>query len=128
MLLWRWLWTFHHFDSLSFQLSFYGRFFLTKFDAFCRYSIIFVNLSRNEEHRPRNGVDIPVLPRNDSTSEFMPVDDKEVEYFFASDASAVIEHTNRVIYLEVRFFTICIVSICIVHDEIFTHICGTFTG
>lgn len=32
----------------------------------------------------------------------MPVDDKEVEYFFASDASAVIEHTNRVIYLEVR--------------------------
>lgn len=30
----------------------------------------------------------------------MPVDDKEVEYFFASDASAVIEHTNRVIYLE----------------------------
>lgn len=31
----------------------------------------------------------------------MPVDDKEVEYFFASDASAVIEHTNRVIYLEV---------------------------
>lgn len=47
--------------------------------------------------------DIPVLPRTDSTSEFMPVDDKEVEYFFASDASAVIEHTNRVIYLEVSF-------------------------
>lgn len=58
------------------------------------------------EHRPRNSLpninDIPVLPRTDSTSEFMPVDDKEVEYFFASDASAVIEHTNRVIYLEVR--------------------------
>lgn len=59
------------------------------------------------EHRPRNPSlpninDIPVLPRTDSTSEFMPVDDKEVEYFFASDASAVIEHTNRVIYLEVR--------------------------
>lgn len=52
-------------------------------------------------HRPRNSIDVPVLPRNDSTSEFMPVDDKEVEYFFASDASAVIEHTNRVIYLEV---------------------------
>jgi glucosamine--fructose-6-phosphate aminotransferase (isomerizing) len=27
-------------------------------------------------------------------------EDKEVEYFFASDASAVIEHTNRVIFLE----------------------------
>ncbi|KAM7360915.1 glutamine:fructose-6-phosphate aminotransferase 1 isoform 7-T9 [Cochliomyia hominivorax] len=40
-----------------------------------------------------------VLPRSESTSEFMPMD-KEVEYFFASDASAVIEHTNRVIYLE----------------------------
>jgi len=33
----------------------------------------------------------------------MPLEEKEVEYFFASDASAVIEHTNRVIYLEVRF-------------------------
>lgn len=32
----------------------------------------------------------------------MPLEEKEVEYFFASDASAVIEHTNRVIYLEVR--------------------------
>lgn len=30
----------------------------------------------------------------------MPLEGKEVEYFFASDASAVIEHTNRVIYLE----------------------------
>lgn len=44
---------------------------------------------------------MPVLPRSDSTSEFMPMEEKEVEYFFASDASAVIEHTNRVIYLEV---------------------------
>ncbi|XP_065370814.1 glutamine--fructose-6-phosphate aminotransferase [isomerizing] 2 isoform X2 [Calliphora vicina] len=43
--------------------------------------------------------DISVLPRSESTSEFMPLE-KEVEYFFASDASAVIEHTNRVIYLE----------------------------
>ncbi|KAL5291472.1 GFPT1 family protein [Megaselia abdita] len=41
-----------------------------------------------------------VIPRSESTSEFMPLEDKEVEYFFASDASAVIEHTNRVIYLE----------------------------
>ncbi|KAI8124614.1 Glutamine--fructose-6-phosphate aminotransferase [isomerizing] 2, partial [Lucilia cuprina] len=43
--------------------------------------------------------DLSVLPRSESTSEFMPLE-KEVEYFFASDASAVIEHTNRVIYLE----------------------------
>ncbi|XP_055384026.1 glutamine--fructose-6-phosphate aminotransferase [isomerizing] 2 isoform X2 [Condylostylus longicornis] len=56
----------------------------------------------SSEHRPHgtNGRDMPVIPRSESTSEFMPVDDKEVEYFFASDASAVIEHTNRVIYLE----------------------------
>lgn len=54
------------------------------------------------EHRPHGTArEIPLLPRNESTSEFMPVGDKEVEYFFASDASAVIEHTNRVIYLEV---------------------------
>lgn len=42
-----------------------------------------------------------MMPRTESTSEFQPLEDKEVEYFFASDASAVIEHTNRVIYLEV---------------------------
>lgn len=53
------------------------------------------------EHRPHGARDVPLIPRSDSTSEFMPVDAKEVEYFFASDASAVIEHTNRVIYLEV---------------------------
>lgn len=41
------------------------------------------------------------IPRSDSTTEFCPTgEDKEVEYFFASDASAVIEHTNRVIFLE----------------------------
>lgn len=46
---------------------------------------------------------IPIpLPRQESTSEFHPLGDKEeVEYFFASDASAIIEHTNQVIYLEV---------------------------
>lgn len=54
-----------------------------------------------KEHRPHGAPhERPMLPRNESTSEFMPVGDKEVEYFFASDASAVIEHTNRVIYLE----------------------------
>lgn len=52
------------------------------------------------EHRP-HGRELPVLQRSDSTSEFQPLEDKEVEYFFASDASAIIEHTNRVIYFEV---------------------------
>ncbi|XP_036673541.2 glutamine--fructose-6-phosphate aminotransferase [isomerizing] 2 [Drosophila suzukii] len=41
-----------------------------------------------------------VLPAGDCKAEFQPLERKEVEYFFASDASAVIEHTNRVIYLE----------------------------
>ncbi|KAM5172511.1 glutamine--fructose-6-phosphate aminotransferase [isomerizing] 1 isoform 1-T1 [Mantella aurantiaca] len=40
------------------------------------------------------------LPRMDSTTCLFPVEEKAVEYYFASDASAVIEHTNRVIYLE----------------------------
>ncbi|XP_023247251.1 glutamine--fructose-6-phosphate aminotransferase [isomerizing] 2-like isoform X2 [Copidosoma floridanum] len=54
-----------------------------------------------KDHRPhrRNG-EYPIIPRSESTSEFQPLEDKEVEYFFASDASAVIEHTNRVIFLE----------------------------
>ncbi|XP_017062552.1 glutamine--fructose-6-phosphate aminotransferase [isomerizing] 2 [Drosophila ficusphila] len=41
-----------------------------------------------------------LLPSGDCSAEFQPLERKEVEYFFASDASAVIEHTNRVIYLE----------------------------
>ena len=36
----------------------------------------------------------------DHTEEIHPSDGDSVEYFFASDASAIIEHTNRVIYLE----------------------------
>ncbi|XP_055690280.1 glutamine--fructose-6-phosphate aminotransferase [isomerizing] 2-like isoform X2 [Lutzomyia longipalpis] len=57
--------------------------------------------SKHSEHRPHGTArDVPLMPRTESTSEFMPLEDKEVEYFFASDASAVIEHTNRVIYLE----------------------------
>lgn len=55
-----------------------------------------------KDHRPRNtGNIMPKLERSDTTTEFCPLgDDKEVEYFFASDASAIIEHTNRVIFLE----------------------------
>ncbi|XP_066949094.1 glutamine--fructose-6-phosphate aminotransferase [isomerizing] 2-like isoform X15 [Macrobrachium rosenbergii] len=54
-----------------------------------------------KDHRP-HGHEIPShgLARSQSTSEFLPQgDNKEVEYFFASDASAIIEHTDRVIYL-----------------------------
>ena len=41
------------------------------------------------------------LARSNSTTEFVPYDEgKVVEYLFASDASAIIEHTNRVIFLE----------------------------
>lgn len=55
------------------------------------------------DHRPHGrNPELPVMPRSESTSEFQPLEDKEVEYFFASDASAIIEHTNRVIFLEVR--------------------------
>lgn len=54
----------------------------------------------SKDHRPHGRQEIPLLPRSDSTAEFQPLEDKEVEYFFASDASAVIEHTNKVIFLE----------------------------
>ncbi|NXL65186.1 GFPT1 aminotransferase, partial [Chordeiles acutipennis] len=40
------------------------------------------------------------LSRVDSTTCLFPVEEKAVEYYFASDASSVIEHTNRVIFLE----------------------------
>ena len=42
------------------------------------------------------------LRRLSSYTHFSLADDsdKQVEYFFASDASAIIEHTNRVIFLE----------------------------
>lgn len=52
------------------------------------------------DHRPHGRSEFPTLPRTGST-EFEPLEDKQVEYFFASDASAIIEHTNRVIYFEV---------------------------
>eukprot|EP00800_Vazella_pourtalesii_P010786 TRINITY_DN2627_c0_g1_i2.p1 TRINITY_DN2627_c0_g1~~TRINITY_DN2627_c0_g1_i2.p1 ORF type:complete len:562 (-),score=118.59 TRINITY_DN2627_c0_g1_i2:137-1822(-) len=44
----------------------------------------------------------PGLRRLSSYTHFNFADesDKQVEYFFASDASAIIEHTNRVIFLE----------------------------
>ncbi|XP_030761505.1 glutamine--fructose-6-phosphate aminotransferase [isomerizing] 2-like isoform X1 [Sitophilus oryzae] len=54
---------------------------------------------KDPDHRPHGRVEIPSIPRSGST-EFEPLEDKQVEYFFASDASAIIEHTNRVIYFE----------------------------
>jgi glucosamine--fructose-6-phosphate aminotransferase (isomerizing) len=38
--------------------------------------------------------------QEDDLSCISPIDSNEVEYFFASDASAIIEHTNQVVYLE----------------------------
>ncbi|XP_077999413.1 glutamine--fructose-6-phosphate aminotransferase [isomerizing] 1-like [Glandiceps talaboti] len=49
----------------------------------------------------RGGKDAIKLARADSMVGFeVSGENKEVEYFFASDASAVIEYTNRVIFLE----------------------------
>ncbi|KAF7991143.1 hypothetical protein HCN44_002705 [Aphidius gifuensis] len=53
------------------------------------------------DHRPYGrATEVPLISRADTSTEFQSMVAKEVEYFFASDASAVIEHTNRVIYIE----------------------------
>lgn len=56
----------------------------------------------SEQRRTVGSYSTPPLDRKNSvTSTVAPVDSgKEIEYFFASDASAIIEHTNQVIYLE----------------------------
>jgi len=69
----------------------------------------------NLEDNPKSylhGTDCPASPAprkktsamfrvdSDQTEEIHPCDGDAVEYFFASDASAIIEHTNRVIFLE----------------------------
>lgn len=68
---------------------------------YCNNSIIIIT-----DYRPHGPGETlaasSLLPRSPSTAEFQPMEDREVEYFFASDASAVIEHTNRVIFLEVN--------------------------
>lgn len=43
---------------------------------------------------------VPSVPRVNSHAQFQPEEERDVEYFFASDASAVIEHTNKVLYFE----------------------------
>ena len=40
------------------------------------------------------------MDKDGQSEEIHPSDGDSVEYFFASDASAIIEHTNRVIFLE----------------------------
>ena len=54
--------------------------------------------SKDERGRDSN---LTLLRRDSSRAEFTPLgEDHAAEYFFASDASAIVEHTNRVIYLE----------------------------
>jgi glucosamine--fructose-6-phosphate aminotransferase (isomerizing) len=64
----------------------------------------FIPIVYSKENGPlsTSGPPVPVLIKhNESLAELSLAEDaKEVEYFFASDASAVIEHTKRVIFLE----------------------------
>jgi len=62
---------------------------------------IFFSKAHDNEFRP-SVVQSPVTrPDSNSEAEFHPLGaNKNIEYFFASDASAVIEHTNQVIFLE----------------------------
>uniref|UniRef100_U5EXS6 glutamine--fructose-6-phosphate transaminase (isomerizing) n=1 Tax=Corethrella appendiculata TaxID=1370023 RepID=U5EXS6_9DIPT len=61
--------------------------------------ILYGGRSKDQRH-VKDTFNMQMLPKGkETTSEFTPLC-KEVEYFFASDASAIIEHTNRVIYLE----------------------------
>ncbi|GAU87774.1 hypothetical protein RvY_00572 [Ramazzottius varieornatus] len=51
--------------------------------------------------KKRNGMQGDGLEGRDSLTEFRPPSERsQVEYFFASDAAAIVEHTNRVLYLE----------------------------
>lgn len=83
-------------------LTFYFFFLPSLVGIFWLNDLIFWKKKRLD-HRPV-GHELPActLPRRESTAEFHPLgENSEVEYFFASDASAIIEHTNRVIFLEV---------------------------
>ena len=49
--------------------------------------------------------------RDSSRAEFTPLgEDHAAEYYFASDASAIVENTNRVIYLEVFYLELKCIS------------------
>nr|XP_013808929.1 PREDICTED: glutamine--fructose-6-phosphate aminotransferase [isomerizing] 2 [Apteryx mantelli mantelli] len=62
------------------------------------YIYIFFNLIGNIENV--KNICNSRMKRLDSSTCLHAVGDKAVEFFFASDASAIIEHTNRVIFLE----------------------------
>ncbi|XP_027197512.1 glutamine--fructose-6-phosphate aminotransferase [isomerizing] 1-like isoform X4 [Dermatophagoides pteronyssinus] len=63
--------------------------------------IIYSNKDTHRSNLMNNSLVGGKLARSSSTTEFVPCDDGKVaEYLFASDASAIIEHTNRVIFLE----------------------------
>ena len=60
-----------------------------------------IEYSRAEPRCRGGGAEQLPLRRDSSRAEFTPLgEDHAAEYFFASDASAIVEHTNRVIYLE----------------------------
>lgn len=101
----------------AFALAFKSRHFPGQCVAACRGSPLLVGIKSKtrlaidhipilyaKEHRSHGHSGIhqaALVPRPEVHAEFMPLEkDKAVEYFFASDASAIIEHTNRVIYLE----------------------------
>lgn len=60
-----------------------------------------LEIKKTKDHRSCSILNKSGMKHSESTTEFCPLgENKEVEYYFASDASAVIEHTNRVIFLE----------------------------
>ncbi|CAG4923732.1 glutamine--fructose-6-phosphate aminotransferase [isomerizing] 1-like [Colias croceus] len=95
----------------AFALCFKSRYFPNECVATRRGSPLLVGIktrrSLSSDHVPimynnnkaTRGV-VPALPRVNSHAQFQPEEERDVEYFFASDASAVIEHTNRVLYFE----------------------------
>ncbi|KAE8614392.1 hypothetical protein XENTR_v10008142 [Xenopus tropicalis] len=59
--------------------------------------VLYRTCSNNTDNR----TNMPRTKRIDSSTCLYPMgNEKSVEYFFASDASAIIEHTNRVVFLE----------------------------
>lgn len=64
--------------------------------------IVFSKAAAGKDSEYRGGfVHSPMIrPESNTEAEYHPLGSKKIEYFFASDASAVIEHTNQVIFLE----------------------------
>ncbi|KPI93437.1 PREDICTED: glutamine--fructose-6-phosphate aminotransferase [isomerizing] 1-like [Papilio xuthus] len=95
----------------AFALCFKSRYFPNECVATRRGSPLLVGIKTrrrlSSDHVPimytnnkaTRGV-VPSVPRVNSHAHFEPEEERDVEYFFASDASAVIEHTNKVLYFE----------------------------